>query len=93
MIGQDRTGALKNRNLELFWLDSATDAFFLHIQGSGRIRLRDGTVVRVGYAGTNGHRYTAIGRELIARGLYQATKCRCKLSAPGSKKIQPKGCV
>ena len=67
-------GALKNRNLELFWLDSATDAFFLHIQGSGRIRLRDGTVVRVGYADTNGHRYTAIGRELISRGFVPSNK-------------------
>ena len=67
-------GALKNRNLELFWLDSATDAFFLHIQGSGRIRLRDGTVVRVGFAGTNGHLYTAIGSELIARGFVPKDK-------------------
>ncbi|MGB0631477.1 MAG: murein transglycosylase A [Alphaproteobacteria bacterium] len=61
-------GALKNRNLELVWVDSAADAFFLHIQGSGRILLRDGSIMRVGYAGTNGHPYTAIGRELIARG-------------------------
>ena len=49
-------------------MDSAADAFFLHIQGSGRIRLPDGSIMRVGYAGTNGHPYTAIGRELIARG-------------------------
>ena len=61
-------GALKNRKLELVWVDSAADAFFLHIQGSGRIRLPDGSIMRVGYAGTNGHPYTAIGRELIARG-------------------------
>ena len=67
-------GALNNRNLELFWLDSATDVFFLHIQGSGRIRLRDDTVVRVGFAGTNGHLYTAIGRELIARGFVSKEK-------------------
>ena len=61
-------GALDNQNLELVWVDSAEDAFFLHIQGSGRIRLTDGSTLRVGYAGTNGHPYTAIGRELIARG-------------------------
>ena len=36
--------------------------------GSGRIKLRDGVIMRVGYAGTNGHAYTAIDRELIARG-------------------------
>jgi len=61
-------GALRGKKLELVWVDSAADAFFLHIQGSGRIRLQNGTVMRVGYAGTNGQPYTAIGRELIARG-------------------------
>ena len=66
--GKIERGALKNRKLELVWVDSAADAFFLHIQGSGRIKLRDGVIMRVGYAGTNGHAYTAIGRELIARG-------------------------
>jgi membrane-bound lytic murein transglycosylase A len=65
--GIDR-GVLKGRDLELVWVDSAADAFFLHIQGSGRVRLRDGTIVRVGYAGTNGHPYSSIGRELIDRG-------------------------
>ena len=65
---QIERGALRGRKLELVWVDSAADAFFLHIQGSGRIRLRDGSVLRVGYAGTNGHPYTAIGRDLIARG-------------------------
>jgi membrane-bound lytic murein transglycosylase A len=54
-------GALAGRGLELLWIDDAADAFFLHIQGSGR--------VRVGYAGGNGHVYTAIGRELVRRGV------------------------
>lgn len=66
--GSIERGALNNKDLELVWVDSAADAFFLHIQGSGRIRLPDGAIMRVGYAGTNGHPYTAIGRELIARG-------------------------
>lgn len=61
-------GALRGRDLELVWVDSAADAFFLHIQGSGRIRLSDGSVLRVGYADTNGHVYTAIGRALIENG-------------------------
>ncbi len=61
-------GALSGRQLETVWVDSATDAFVLHIQGSGRIILPDGSHVRVGYAGRNGHRYTAIGRELVAAG-------------------------
>lgn len=53
----------------LLWVDSAVDAFFLHIQGSGRVRLPDGGEVRLGYAGQNGRRYYAIGRELIKRGV------------------------
>lgn len=61
-------GALAGKGLELVWLDDADDAFFLHIQGSGRVRLADGRVLRVGYDGQNGYPYTAIGRELIARG-------------------------
>lgn len=65
---QIERGALRGKKLELVWVDDAADAFFLHIQGSGRIRLRDGSILRVGYAGTNGQPYTAIGRALIARG-------------------------
>ncbi|MDA0260703.1 MAG: murein transglycosylase A [Proteobacteria bacterium] len=61
-------GALANRGLELLWVDDPIEAFFLHIQGSGRIVLEDGSLQRVGYAGQNGHPYFAIGRELVARG-------------------------
>lgn len=61
-------GALGGRGLELAWVDDPVDAFFLHIQGSGRVRLDDGGTIRVGYAGHNGHPYVAIGRELIAAG-------------------------
>lgn len=53
---------------ELLWVDDAVDAFFLEIQGSGRVRLRDGSTVRVGYADQNGHPYRAIGRSLVERG-------------------------
>lgn len=53
---------------ELAWLDDPVEAFFLQIQGSGRIRLRDGSQMRIGYADHNGHPYFAIGRELVARG-------------------------
>lgn len=65
---QIERGALKGKKLELVWVEDAADAFFLHIQGSGRIRLRDDAILRVGYAGTNGQPYTAIGRALIAQG-------------------------
>ncbi len=61
-------GVLRGRGLELVWVDSAIDAFFLQIQGSGRVRLRDGTVMRLGYDGFNGHPYTAIGRSLVRDG-------------------------
>jgi membrane-bound lytic murein transglycosylase A len=61
-------GALSGRGLELVWVDDPVDAFFLQIQGSGRIELEDGSVVRLGYAAQNGHPYVAIGRELVDRG-------------------------
>jgi len=59
-------GALDGLGLELLWVDDPVAAFFLHIQGSGRVQLPDGSTIRVGYAGQNGHPYYAIGRELIA---------------------------
>ena len=52
----------------IVWVDDAVDLFFLHIQGSGRVIMDDGTSMRIGYAGQNGHPYYAIGRELINRG-------------------------
>ncbi|MDP6620678.1 MAG: MltA domain-containing protein [Alphaproteobacteria bacterium] len=52
----------------LFWVDDAVAAFFLHIQGSGRILLPEGGMARLGFAATNGHVYFAIGRELVERG-------------------------
>lgn len=61
-------GALDGQGLELLWVDDATDAFFLEIQGSGYVRLPDGAVVAVGFAGRNGHDYVPIGRVLIDRG-------------------------
>ncbi|HSK38605.1 MAG TPA: MltA domain-containing protein [Arenibaculum sp.] len=61
-------GALYGKELELLWVDDPVDAFFLQIQGSGRVVLEDGRVVRVGYAGQNGHPYVAIGRDLVAMG-------------------------
>src|SRR5436305_185559 len=60
-------GALAGRKLEIAWVDDPVGAFFLQVQGSGRVRLEDGQELRVGYAAQNGHPYTAIGRELVAR--------------------------
>ncbi|MEX2298854.1 MAG: murein transglycosylase A [Dongiaceae bacterium] len=61
-------GALAGRGLELLYVDDPVSAFFLHIQGSGRVFLADGTEMRVGYAGKNGRPYVAIGRVLADRG-------------------------
>ena len=61
-------GALNDEDLAFVWVDDPVDAFFLHIQGSGSVQMDDGSVMRVGYAGQNGHPYYAIGRELIKRG-------------------------
>lgn len=62
-------GALNGQGLELFWVSDPIEAFFLEIQGSGRIRLAEGGVARVGYAGQNGHKYYAIGRKLVEDGI------------------------
>lgn len=55
----------------LVWVDDPVAAFFLEIQGSGRVQLPDGSVMRLGYAGKNGRAYTAIGKVMKARGLLQ----------------------
>jgi len=60
-------GALKNRKLEICWLKDPTDLFFAQIQGSARVRLEDGKVLRLNYDSHNGWPYTPIGRILIAR--------------------------
>jgi membrane-bound lytic murein transglycosylase A len=61
-------GALADKTRPLVWVDDPIDAFFLHIQGSGRVSLADGGTLRVGYDGHNGHVYRAIGRDLIKAG-------------------------
>ena len=58
-------GALEGKGLEILWVDSAVDLFFTHIQGSALVHLTDGSEIRIGYAGKNGHGYTAIGKTLI----------------------------
>lgn len=61
-------GALSSKRLDLIYLADPVDAFFLEIQGSGRVRLPDGRVARVTYSGQNGMPYVAIGRVLADRG-------------------------
>jgi membrane-bound lytic murein transglycosylase A len=61
-------GILAGHGLELLWVDDPIDAFFLQIQGSGRVRLENGQTIRLGYDGQNGLPYVPVGRLLIARG-------------------------
>ena len=68
---QIEAGALRGRGLEIAWLDDPVEVYFLQVQGSGRIRLPDGRVMRVGYAGRNGHGYRSVGAELIRRGSHR----------------------
>jgi membrane-bound lytic murein transglycosylase A len=67
-------GALAGRGLELCWVDDPIDAFFLQIQGSGRVRLEDGRTIRLGYDGQNGLPYVPVGRLLIERGAIARSK-------------------
>jgi membrane-bound lytic murein transglycosylase A len=62
-------GALSGRKLEICWLKDPTDAFFMQIQGSGRVRLADGAVLRLNYDAHNGWPYTPVGKFLIDRGI------------------------
>ena len=62
-------GALAGHGLELAWVDDPVDAFFLAVQGSGRVILPDGQVMRVGYDGENGQPYVTIGRVLASQGV------------------------
>lgn len=62
-------GALAGKNLELAWAADANAAFFLEIQGSGRLRLPDGSIMRIGYDSQNGRDYVAIGRVLKDQGM------------------------
>lgn len=61
-------GVLAHRNLEILWLRDPIDLFFLQVQGSGRVRLPSGQIVRLGYAGRNGQAYVPLGRILVAQG-------------------------
>ncbi|MEO9651290.1 MAG: MltA domain-containing protein [Roseobacter sp.] len=62
---------LDGRGLEIAWVDDPVELFFLQIQGSGRVNLTDGTKLRVGYGGKNGHEYKSIGQELVRRGVFE----------------------
>ncbi len=66
-------GAIGAAARPLLWLANASDLFFLQLQGAGRVRLPDGSVIRVAYDGKNGRTYTPIGGVLVAENAIAAT--------------------
>ncbi|WP_254900875.1 murein transglycosylase A [Maritimibacter sp. HL-12] len=66
----ERDRVLDGRGLEIAWAEDPVELQFLQIQGSGRIRLPDGSAIRLGYAGHNGHPFRSLGDELVRRGVY-----------------------
>ncbi len=72
-------GALDTGTLAIYWAADPVDAFFLEVQGSGRVRLPDGRTVSVGYDGQNGRPYVSIGKVLVERG--QLTKDQVSLDS------------
>lgn len=66
---QIEAGALAGKGLEIAWAADPIEFFFLQIQGSGRLRAPDGSVMRIGYAGQNGRGYTGIGQVMREQGL------------------------
>jgi len=67
--GEIEDGAIAGRGLEVVWLKSQTDLLFIQIQGSARIKLDDGSIVRINYDAHNGYPYTPVGRVLIERNI------------------------
>ena len=66
----EASGALKGQ--ELVWLSDPYECYLIRVQGSGKIRLPDGSIMEVGYNGTNGHEYRGIGKDLVADGKISA---------------------
>ena len=62
-------GAIAGRGLEICWLKNQTDLLFTQIQGSARVRLEDGSTIRINYDAHNGYPYTPVGRILIERNI------------------------
>ncbi len=75
---QIESGGLNGQGLEMIWLADPVDAFFLHIQGSGRIVLPDGSRIRIGFDGKNGYDYSSVGRALVRAKLIPRNKVSLK---------------
>lgn len=67
-------GKLAGKGLEILWVNDPVQLFFLHVQGSGRIKMDDGSVVQVGYNGRNGYPYSSVGRYMLDKGYLKANE-------------------
>src|SRR6185503_5997969 len=76
-------GAIDGRGLEIAYLKNQTDLLFAQIQGSARIELPEGGMVRINYDAHNGFPYTAVGRILSNATSSRANRCRCRRSGNG----------
>lgn len=65
------TGNVMNPRDVIVWVKDQTALFYLQVQGSGRVRLRSGEVIRLGYAASNGRKFKSPGQELVRRGIYK----------------------
>ena len=78
----DVRGTLRGKGYEIAWLRDPVDRFFLHIQGSGLLRMTDGREVALNFAASNGRRYTSIGKVLIDEGkLYRESMSMQRIRA------------
>jgi membrane-bound lytic murein transglycosylase A len=67
-------GSLVGKAEIICWLSDWVDAFFMHVQGQGRVALDDGNFIRLSYSGKAGHPYSGIGHILIERGVASPDK-------------------
>jgi membrane-bound lytic murein transglycosylase A len=70
----EEVGSLRGKNLELFWVSDPVDLFFMHIQGSGKIKFPDGKFIQVSFDQSNGHPYRSIGKYLLDKGKLSDTE-------------------
>jgi len=85
----DGEGLLEGRGLELAWVDDPVALYFLHVQGSGRLKLRGGSLLRVNFAASNGLPYTSVGRYMLDHHIIEsgsAGAIRSYLSANPAKR-------
>lgn len=68
----ESSGILNGRGLEIAWVNDPVDLYFLQVQGSGRIKLDDGGVIRVGFGGSNGQNRMSLGERLVQMGVYES---------------------